>query len=45
MTDTLAITQVVSVEAERFEVRLPLEDTSELVLRMDGPFLQRRCNH
>ena len=39
MTDTLAITQIVSVEAvesEQFEVRLLLEDTSEIVLRMDG---------
>lgn len=42
MTETLPITQVVSVEsveAERFEVRLLLEDTSEIVLRMDGPTL------
>jgi hypothetical protein len=42
MTDTFLITQVVSVEAvdsEQFEVRLLLEDTSEIVLRMDGPTL------
>jgi hypothetical protein len=42
MTDPLAITQIVSVEAvesEQFEVRLLLEDTSEVVLRMDGPTL------
>jgi hypothetical protein len=42
MNDTLAITKVESVEAveaERFEVRLLLEDTSEIVLRMDGPTL------
>jgi hypothetical protein len=30
---------VEAVEAERFESRLLLEDTSELVLRMDGPTL------
>jgi len=42
MTATFAITQIVSVEAvesEQFEVRLMLEDTSEVVLRMDGPTL------
>jgi hypothetical protein len=42
MTDPLAIIQIVSVEAvelEQFEVRLLLEDTSEVVLRMDGPTL------
>jgi hypothetical protein len=41
MTAKLAISQIVSVEAERFEVRLQLEDASELVLVMDGPTL---CN-
>ena len=44
MTAKLAIVQIVSVEAvepERFEVRLRLEDTSEVVLVMDGPTL---CN-
>jgi len=44
MTATFAITQIVSVEAvesERLEVRLMLEDTSEVVLTMDGPTL---CN-
>lgn len=42
MTAMLPITQIVSVEAvesERFEVRLMLEDTSEVVLSMDGPTL------
>ncbi len=42
MTAKLAITQIVSVEAveaERFEVRLQLEDASELVLVMDGQTL------
>ena len=42
MTAKFAIVQIVSieaVEAERFEVRLQLEDTSEVVLVMDGPTL------
>ena len=42
MTNTLAITQIVSVEAvesERFEVRLMLEDASEVILKMDRPTL------
>jgi hypothetical protein len=42
MNDTLAITKVESVEAiesEQFEVRLLLEDTSEVILRMDGSTL------
>ena len=46
MTATFAITQIVSVEAvesEQFEVRLMLEDTSEVVLRMDGPTLMHPC--
>ena len=40
----LVVAQIESVEAvelERFEVRLQLEDTSEIVLVMDGPSL---CN-
>jgi hypothetical protein len=44
MTVTFPITQILSVEAvesERFEVRLMLEDTSEVVLTMEGPTL---CN-
>jgi hypothetical protein len=43
MSDTIInVAQIVSVEAvesERFEVRLLLEDASEVVLRMDGPTL------
>jgi hypothetical protein len=42
MNNKFAIIQIVSVEAvesERFEVRLMLEDTSEVVLTMEGPTL------
>jgi hypothetical protein len=42
MNNKFSITQIVSVEAvesERFEVRLLLEDTSEVVLTMDGATL------
>jgi hypothetical protein len=42
MTAKLAIVKIISVEAvdaERFEVRVQVEDTSELVLVMDGPTL------
>jgi hypothetical protein len=42
MTDTMAIARVESVEAiesDQFEVRLLLEDTSEVILRMDGATL------
>jgi len=41
---SFAITRIVSVEAvelERFEVRLMLEDASEVIVTMDGPTL---CN-
>jgi hypothetical protein len=42
MTDTFAIAKVESVEgieSDQFEVRLLLEDTSEVILRMDGTTL------
>jgi hypothetical protein len=42
MTAKFTIVQIVSIEAvetERFEIRLQLEDTSEVVLVMDGPTL------
>jgi hypothetical protein len=42
MSATLPVSQIVAVEAvelARFEVRLMLEDGSEVVLRMDGATL------
>ena len=42
MNNKLAVDEIISVEAvdsEQFEVRVILEDASEVVLRMDGPTL------